>query len=274
MGNALRVSFSTLGCPRWSWQDICATARDLGYDGVEVRGVGSDLSAPSIPQFSQDQIPATLKGLERMRLTIPCLASECCLHLRETAERTARAVDAYIELASALGVPYIRVMGASAVPQPMGGVDAGFVREQAQKFGEIAQKRGVTLLIETHGVWANSEKLAKLLDDIDSDAVQALWDIHHPYRFYGERPRVTYENLGKRIRHTHLKDSVAEGDRFRYAMPGFGDVPFEEAVGLLADQGYEGFYSLEWVKRWDLTLEEPGIVFAHTINLMRSLQER
>lgn len=274
MPNDLRVSFSTLGCPRWSWQDIGATARDLGYNGVEVRGVGADISAPSIPQFAPERIPATRKELASAGLSIPCLASECCLHLREAADRTALEIDAYTKLAEALGVPYIRVMGASAVPQPMGEVDAGFVREQAQKFGETAKRRGVTLLLETHGVWADSEKLAKLLDDIDSDAVQALWDIHHPFRFYGEPPRVTLGNLGKRVKHTHLKDSVADGGghKFRYAMPGYGEIPIEEAVGLLAGSGYEGFYSLEWVKRWDLTLEEPGIVFAHFISLMRSLR--
>ncbi|MEG0900783.1 MAG: sugar phosphate isomerase/epimerase, partial [Clostridia bacterium] len=35
----MNISFSTLGCPRWSWQEITATAGDLGYQGVEVRGV-------------------------------------------------------------------------------------------------------------------------------------------------------------------------------------------------------------------------------------------
>ena len=39
---------------------------------------------------------------------------------------------------------------------------------------------------------------------------------------------------------------------------------------MLKDGGYDGFYSLEWVKRWDTTLEEPGIVFAHFANYMRT----
>ncbi|GHU68688.1 hypothetical protein FACS1894184_11320 [Clostridia bacterium] len=267
----MRISFSTLGCPRWSWQDITATAHDMGYNGVEVRGVGQDISAPSIPQFAPDAIPETLSQLERLNLSIPCLASECTLHQRETAARTAKEVEAYIKLAKALGVPYIRIMGAPAVPQPMGTVDSGFVREQAQQFGEEARAAGLTLLMETHGVWSDSEKLARLLEDINSPAVQALWDVHHPYRFNGERPRVTWGNLGKYIRHVHLKDSRMEAGAVRYALPGYGDVPFEEAVTLMEQGGYKGFYSLEWVKRWDLTLEEPGIVFAHFANLMRSL---
>ena len=39
----MKISFSTLGCPRWSWREILATACDLGYGGVEVRGVGNDI---------------------------------------------------------------------------------------------------------------------------------------------------------------------------------------------------------------------------------------
>ncbi|GHU73613.1 sugar phosphate isomerase [Clostridia bacterium] len=267
----MKISFSTLGCPRWSWQDITSTARDLGYNGIEVRGIGADISAPSIPQFAPDAIAGTRAQLDKLHLTIPCLASECTIHDRAAAARTATEVAAYIKLAKALGVPYIRIMGAAAVPQPMGVVDESFVREQAQQFGEQAQAAGVTLLMETHGIWSDSEKLARLLEKVNNPSVQALWDVHHPYRYHGEKPRVTLDNLGQYIHHVHLKDSRMEGDTVRYALPGYGDVPFEEAVGLLEDNGYKDFYSLEWVKRWDLTLEEPGIVFAHFINIMRSL---
>ena len=42
---------------------------------------------------------------------------------------------------------------------------------------------------------------------------------------------------------------------------------------LLLEKGYEGYFSLEWVKRWDFTLEEPGIVFAHYANYMRKLEK-
>jgi len=267
----MKISFSTLGCPRWSWQDIISTARDLDYDGIEVRGVGADISAPSIPQFADANIPSTLERLNKLNLSIPCLASEISLHLPEAAARTEREAEAYVTLAEKLRVPYVRVLVGPAVPQPLGHVDKVFIREQAIKLGEIAGKRGVTLLIETHGVFADTEKLAKLLLDIDSENVAALWDIHHPFRFFDETPETTYSNIGKYIRHAHFKDSIMEGGHVRYAMPGFGDIPFEESVCLLKSKDYDGFYSLEWVKRWDLTLEEPGIVFAHYASLMRSL---
>jgi fatty-acyl-CoA synthase len=86
----------------------------------------------------------------------------------------------------------------------------------------------------------------------------------------GEKPATTYENLKPWIRHIHLKDSVLEGDHTRYVLPGYGDLPLTDVIGLLQEGGYAGFYSLEWIKRWDWTLEEPGIVFAHYVGYMRS----
>lgn len=267
----MKISFSTLGCPRWSWQEIVATAGDLGYGGVEVRGVGKDISVPSVPAFSDENLAKTKADLARLGLMIPCLDSDCCIHLRENEAATDAEVKAYILLAEKLNVPYVRVMATAPVPQPVGTVDEGYVREHALTLGHEAQAHGVKLLIETHGVWSDSEKLARLMSTISCDGVGVLWDVHHPYRFMHEKPETTYRNLRPWLCHTHFKDSMSTEDGFRYALPGFGDLPLEEIVGVLKDGGYDGFYSLEWVKRWDITLEEPGIVFAHYANYMRTL---
>jgi fatty-acyl-CoA synthase len=270
-GMAMKISFSTLGCPRWSFAEITATAVDLGYQGVEVRGIGKDISAPSVPDFSAENLPHTLSELKRMKLAIPCLDSDCCIHLRENEQAVDAEIESYVLLAEKLGAPYVRIMATAPVPQPVGAVDEGYVRDRAVRLGSMAKTHGVKLLIETHGVWSDSEKLARLLSLVGSEGVGALWDVHHPYRFRGETPGTTVTNLMPWLCHTHFKDSLKTADGYRYVLPGFGDVPIAGAVRALADAGYEGFYSLEWVKRWDTTLEEPGIVFAHYANFMRTL---
>ncbi len=267
----MKLSFSTLGCPRWSWQEITATACDLGYQGVEVRGVGKDISVPTIPAFSDANIAQTKADLERLHLSIPCLASDCCIHLPDTEQATNEEIKAYVDLAKKLGVPHVRIMATAPVPHPVGTVDEGYVQQRAIELGHYAMEHGVKLLIETHGVWSDSEKLARLMSTISCEGVGVLWDVHHPYRFMNEKPETTYQNLRPWICHAHFKDSMERDDGFRYAMPGFGDVPLEQSVSVLKEGGYEGFYSLEWVKRWDNTLEEPGIVFAHYANFMRTI---
>lgn len=266
----MKISFSTLGCPRWSWNEIVTTAADLKYDGIEVRGVGKDISAPSIPQFSAEQLPATLEQLGKLGLSISCLTSDICLHVREREEEILREIAAYVELAQAMRVPYVRIMGCAGVAQPTGQVDAGYVRELAQRCGTMAAEKGVTLLMETNGVWAQTDKLRRLLDDINSPGVAALWDVNHPYRYYGESAQTTWDNLGEYVRHMHFKDSIMQDGRAKYAIMGYGDLPIEQAIEVSTAGGYDGFYSLEWLKRWDVTLEEPGIVFAHYVSYMKS----
>ena len=267
----MKISFSTLGCPRWTWKEITATACDLGYQGVEIRGVGKNISVPTIPAFLDENMENTKKELVRLGLSIPCLDSDCCIHLREQELTTENEIKAYIHLAQKLAVPYVRIMATAPVPQPIGAVDESYVRERAIALGHYAMQHGVKLLIETHGVWSDSEKLARLVSTIGNEGIGVLWDVHHPYRFYNEKPSTTFQNLKPWLCLTHFKDSVTLDEGYRYALPGFGDIPLHDIVDVLRNGGYEGFYSLEWVKRWDNTLEEPGIVFAHYANYMKTL---
>lgn len=55
----MKLSFSTLGCPRWTLKEIVATAKDLGFGGVEIRGIGDKINALEIPEFSDAEIEQT-----------------------------------------------------------------------------------------------------------------------------------------------------------------------------------------------------------------------
>ena len=42
----MKLSFCTLGCPDWDLDTIAARGRDLGFDGVELRGVAGEHIGP------------------------------------------------------------------------------------------------------------------------------------------------------------------------------------------------------------------------------------
>ena len=48
----MKTAFSTLGCPDFSWQDIYSVAKDFGFDGIEIRGLGNDISALHAQPFT------------------------------------------------------------------------------------------------------------------------------------------------------------------------------------------------------------------------------
>ena len=75
----MKISFSTLGCPDFSWTDIYSMAKDFGFNGIEVRGLGDEIYAVKAKPFTDENVAATAEKLKKLGLEIPCLSSGCCL---------------------------------------------------------------------------------------------------------------------------------------------------------------------------------------------------
>ena len=270
----MKIAFSTLACPEFSWSDIYATAKDLGFDGIEIRGLGDDIFAVKAPPFVDSELPGTLKKMRALRLEIPCLSSACCLKDVEQETENRKEIMHYIELAQKLGTPFIRVLADRDVRPEGDEINDAAIAAQLLKLAPIAEQAGVTLLVESNGVYADTTRLRTLLDSVGSDAVGALWDMHHPFRVANESPEKTIQNLGAYIKYTHIKDSVMTENGLEYRMMGEGDLPIDEMILALRSINYDGYVSLEWVKRWSEELENAGIVFPHFVNYMSRYTQR
>lgn len=271
----MKLAFSTLGCPDWNFNEIFATAKDFGFDGVEIRGVKNELYAPFISEFGDRNIGATLEKLARLGVEIPCVTSGICVRnygldpaadegsIKETVE--------YAELAEKLGAKYVRILGDIDV-MPRGDVSDAAVCEAFKVLCGAVRHTKTTLLIETNGAFAESERLAALVKKVNDEKLGVLWDVHHPYRFFKEDLGKTAANIGEYVKYIHVKDSVMlPSGAVKYKMMGKGDVPLGQLIRILGARGYQGFISLEWVKRWCQELEAPGIVFVQYINYMKKV---
>ena len=265
----MKTSFSTLACPDFSWTDIYSMAKDLGFDGIEVRGLGHDIFAVKAKPFSEEQLPKTIKKLADLHLEIPCLSSGCCLKFADKLEENLAEISQYIELADKLGTPYVRVL-ADLNPAPDGEVDDEAVISALKKAAEIAEKTTVVLVVESNGVYSDTKRLRKVLDAVNSRSVAALWDMNHPYRYMNEQPEDTVVNLGQYIKFVHVKDSIVNANgSLTYKMMGEGDMTPDRMFAALTNRGYDGYISLEWVKRWARQLSDAGIVFPQFANFMQ-----
>lgn len=258
----MKLCFSTIGCPDWKFTDIISTAKDLGYSAVEIRGIGGEIYAPTMREFNED-LPKTLELLERTGVKIAMLTSGAALANHNDSDAVAEA-KAYIDLAVKLKVDFVRVMSTDK-PYFDGG-DIELCKRSYKEVVEYAKGTGVTPLMETNGLFVDTAVLASFLDECGGGA---LWDVHHPYRFNDETVETTVKNLGGKIKYVHLKDSVVEKGKVAYKMMGYGDIPLTNAIELLKNNGYDGYYTFEWVKRWNRDLEDAGIVFAHYANYMK-----
>ncbi len=269
----MKISFSTLACPDFSWTDIYSMAKDLGFDGIEIRGIGDEISAVKAQPFSAEKLPATIKKLGELRLEIPCLDTGCCLKEAEKHDAVVEEIKAHIELAAQLKTPYIRLL-ADKAPEPVNDVDDEYVVSVLKELAAAAEPyENVTLLVESNGVYSDTMRLKRLLDKVGSPKVAALWDIHHPYRYMAESPDETIRNIGSYIRHVHVKDSVMVDGKPAYKLMGEGDMPLRNVFTALQEINYSGYISLEWVKRWATNLQSAGIVFPHFAHYMAKYRE-
>ncbi|MCL2492783.1 MAG: AMP-binding protein [Clostridiales bacterium] len=256
----MKLAFSTLGCPDFGWDDVYSMAKDLGFDGIEIRGIGNEIVFEKERPFADDVIGQTIEKLKSLRVEISCLSSGYVLKDAGFAEDGCEITKEYIRLAARVGAPFVRALGDRSIA-PEGEVDDDLVIQALRTLVPLAEETGVTILLETNGVYSDSSRLARVLTEAGSDFVGALWDYHHTIRFGGESPETTVQNLGAYIRYVHAKDSVLENGQVRYRLMGDGDLPFEEVMRALESINFSGTISLEWVKRWAPELEDAGIVF-------------
>lgn len=282
----IKVSFSTLACPEWSWAAIIQHGAEAGYDGVEVRLVQRETDLRKVPELQPEHLDRRVAELREVGLAVCGLSSSVRFDYPEAATRAeqVRIGRDYIELAVRLGASFIRVFGDVLPPETDPDARRQTVRNIAaglQELGELALPRGIDILIETHGDFVDSRRMRELMEMVASPAVGVLWDTHHPWRFVGEQLIDTWNQIGPWVRHTHWKDSVtrpereldaagtAAEERARqlmsghkpgdYVLFGGGEFPVVECQRLLLANGYKGWFSLEWEKAWHPEIEGPDV---------------
>ena len=261
------LAFSTLGCPGWEWNKILDFATQHGFAAIELRGLQGKMDLPRLPTFAPDRIEQTKKEIRASKLRIACVSSSAQMYVEDPEKREQQLADArrFIDLASTLEAPYVRVFGGKAesdkTPAPDDATKAR-VAAGLHELGKYAGPKSVTVIIESHDHFTSSATLQDVLRAADSEHVGLLWDAHHTFATSNEDPEFTVHELGSWIRHTHLKDSVGTGEDRKYVLTGRGNVPIQRQIEALRSIQYKGFYCFEWEKMWHPDLDDPEIAIA------------
>jgi sugar phosphate isomerase/epimerase len=268
------LAFSTLGCPTWEWSKILSFAEANEFAAIEIRGLLGSMDTPSRPEFAADRIARTKEDIASHGLTIACVSSSSAMHEKDPAKRAQSLADAkrFIDLATGLGAPNVRVFGNN-----IDGPKEEIIAQVAAGMHELAEysgPRGVTVILESHGDFTDSPTLKQVLTLANSPHAALLWDAHHTFASSHEDPRYTVKELGRWIRHTHLKDSVPDGKDRKYVLTGKGDVPVKGAIDALRAIDYKGYYCFEWEKVWHPDLLDPEVAFPDYVRVVSGyLQE-
>jgi len=251
----MKLSFSTRGWPRLSWDELTDTAVDMGFSGIEVYNLKStDPMTDKGGPFHKYNTAATARALRERQLTIPCFDTPLDISSDGAAVTSALKL---IEIARDTRAPYVAVCALHD--------DENAVRSALGALVPFAAAKNVTVLLKTSGIYADTARLRAMLDSFASDNLAALWDVHHPYRDNGESGDQTIKNLGCYVRHVHMRDSDDSG---AYQLIGEGTMPIADVMRALSSVNYDAFISLEWKPEWLEDITDPEIIFPHFVNYM------
>jgi fatty-acyl-CoA synthase len=202
---------------------------------------------------------------------LPVVAVDSSIQL--TGADPGTALRQFLELASEWEAPLVRVFGGT-LPADGPGRLAGLAKaaEVLQAAAPVAERLGVAIGVETHDAFCASATVAELLALVDSAAVGAVWDSHHPHRA-GERPADVWANLAPRLLLAQVKDALrdpARDDGWQLVLLGEGEVPVRDMLSLLSAGGYRGWVSVEWEKRWHPEIAEPEVALPQHLAVLNS----
>src|SRR5947209_5151530 len=149
-GDHLPLGFSTLGCPAWTWPQILDFAAAHGYVAVELRGLQATMDLSQAPEFAPGRLEDAKRQLTGHGLSVSDLGASAQLHEMDPAKRAAQLAEArrFIDLAQALGAPYVRVFGNNYVKDVPRADMLAHIAGGLRELGDYARPKGVTVLIE------------------------------------------------------------------------------------------------------------------------------
>ncbi len=268
----MKLAFTTLGCPDWDLNTIIFRAKQYGFDGVDFRGYRSELDVTFLPEFTLKRKETSLR-LKDAGLDVPCFSSSVRMFTTDSSAQRKYDLEIvrYARLCQLFDAPYLRIFG---------GKIGDVCRERAidiaiknlMKMAKIGEEHNVSILLETHDDWLDCYLLKMLMESVASDFLGILWDIHNPYVLIKEKPRTTWQTIGKWIRYTHWKDAKIDKNSelgYQISLMGEGDLPLRKIFNLVKNGGYDGYLTFEWEKRWYPEIPAPEVAFPQYIKFMK-----
>jgi len=267
----LKLAFSTLGCPEWNLEQITEAARNLGYQGIELRALGGSIKLLERPELQASAIEQTRAFLQDQNLSICCVDTSCSFDAVDERIRQENVEIAlhHCELAAALGAPLVRVFP-NEIP-------AGATREEtrdliAASLRELAKRApsGVRVGLETHGDFACGYAAAEIIRLVDQWNIGLIWDVANALAA-GDSIEESARAVAPYLMHVHLRDARAVAGREHWlpVLAGRGAVSFAETIDALQGLAYEGYISFEWEKYWHPEIEEPEVAFEDFATAMK-----
>lgn len=258
------------GTERPTFQKMIDRCADLGLDGIELLGV-------HFPSTDPDELHAIKQHAARNGVAIVAVSAHHNFVKSDSAER-ARQVDVvakWVDVASTLGAPFVRVFGGRWQTRPRfaefmatGGAepplpgytdDDGYAwtAEAFHTAAYYAGRRGVTLALENHwGFTGSAAGVLRILREVNSPWLGVVLDTGN-FNFRPD-PYAELAELAPCAVLVHAKTYVGGGMYYT------ADLDYRRVGQLLRDAGYRGYVSIEFEGR-----AHPNEGIAESVRMLR-----
>jgi len=268
----MKSSFTTLGCPDWSTEEIARRAKEYGYDGIELRTADDrNHLSPDAGAAELDRIRKQFADSGVAIMSVLGYASFASLD-PNVVEKGAATLRKNISIAQELGTPFIRAYAGRLPKDSDRTAIAKAIIGALKPLADEAAKAKVRIGIETHDDWCPGEYIMSIINGVASPSVGIVYDIFNSFLDGREPWETTYGAIKAHIVYCHLKDGYRKADgKVRYVFIGAGDLPIRDILARMKADGYSGYLSFEWEKKWIPDLEPPEVVLPHYAHKLRSL---
>lgn len=250
----IKTAFSTLGCPGWTWNRIIAEAKKSGIDALELRGVSGELDIMKIPELSPEIMARTRKELGNIKISN--FGSSVKLDTPVLFDKNIEDGKVCIDRCSEIGIKAIRIFG-DTVPVGEGEIEALCdIAEGINLLCGYAADKNVEIWLEVHGNMNTTERMAVIQKAVTAPNFGFVWDVAHSDRVYFDNFMPFYKQIKPQIKHIHIKDHIRKYGKTELTDVGSGDIPLIKIITTLINDGYDGYFSLEWEKQWHPELKD------------------
>ena len=250
----MKLSYSTRGWYSLPFDELISAAAEMRFAGIEFYDLHKhpELFEKGAP-LNKYRADALLRDLRDSDIQVVCLDTSIDISLKDSKENLLW----NIRKAAELRVPYVSA-------EVMTADEETAVANIKALLPEV-KKEKITLLIKTKGIYADTKRLARMLDSFADDSLAVLWDMHHSFCDFGESADTTIKNLGGYVKHVHLRDSAKDGS---YTIIGEGILPIDQMMRALASIDYDGCVSLEWKPEWVEDIQDYSFIFPHFVSYL------
>ena len=259
----MNLAFSTKFHNVSGFGDFLRIADELRYDGIEIHDIKADVFSGKTSPFSPDMTSATKRTLINAKKSIACIDVDCNIADKTTAEDNMKKIEAAVSVAKNINVSYIKVYAESEDANAI-----AYVTEFMADVISLCEKNNVVVLMETIGVFADTDKLCDLLNFFASDFIGADWNMYETYFNAKEDAEKTIKNLGAYVKLVHMTDAEEYG---RHTLIGEGKLPVEEMTNALRSINYAGFVCIEWNPEWVSEIDDLEIILTHYESFMEAM---